>query len=429
MNPFTHLSVLLATALMLTGCSEKKSSARAADLEPATAHVGKEKEKDHDHEEGESHGKPGGDDHGDEGHEEVITLTPEATRAAGLELARAESKPLVSGISVPARITFTQGGVAKVASRVPGRIDTLVVSLGQKVKKGQVLGHLDSPELGQARADYLSAATKARVAEANFRRESDLLAKGITSEREMREAESAFVTAQAERNAADGRLHALGMSDGDIATLRANEHYSSRFPAVSPIQGTVVEIQGTVGQAVEPTTTLFTVADLSELWVLLDITESQLSRVREGQSVELTVQALPGQRFTGQVSHIGDIVDEKTRTIPVRVVVANTEGALKPGMFAQAEIATTAATAETPEANARLIVPREAVQTVGTKQVVFIPAGEHRFKPVEVRTGRGSSLEMEVLSGLEAGASIVAKGAFILKSELSKESMGEGHSH
>ncbi|WP_342379839.1 efflux RND transporter periplasmic adaptor subunit [Myxococcus stipitatus] len=423
MNAYTHLSVLLATTLLLTGCSEKKEAARPDAPRPAAAHAGKEE--GHDHEEGESHGEP----EGDEGHEEVITLTPEAARSAGLELARAESRPLINGISVPARITFTQGGVAKVASRVPGRIDTLAVSLGQKVKKGQVLGHLDSPELGQARADYLSAAIKARVAEANFRRESDLLAKGITSEREMREAESAFVTAQAERNAADGRLHALGMSDEDIATLRANEHYSSRFPAVSPIHGTVVEIQGTVGQAVEPTTSLFTVADLSELWVLLDISESQLSRVRTGQSVELTVQALPGQRFTGQVSYIGDIVDEKTRTIPVRVVVANTEGTLKPGMFAQAELATTSALPEAPKDTARLVVPREAVQTVGTKQVVFIPSGEHRFQPVEVRTGASSSREVEVLSGLEAGASIVAKGAFILKSELSKESMGEGHSH
>ncbi|AGC43192.1 RND family heavy metal efflux transporter MFP subunit [Myxococcus stipitatus DSM 14675] len=425
MNAYTHLSVLLATTLLLTGCSEKKDTTRP-DAPPPAARSGKD---DHDHEEGESHGKPEGDAHGDEGHEEVITLTPEAARSAGLELARAESKPLVNGISVPARITFTQGGVAKVASRVPGRIDTLAVSLGQKVKKGQVLGHLDSPELGQARADYLSAAIKARVAEANFRRESDLLAKGITSEREMREAESAFVTAQAERNAADGRLHALGMSDADIATLRANEHYSSRFPAVSPIAGTVVEIQGTVGQAVEPTTSLFTVADLSELWVLLDISESQLSRVRTGQSVELTVQALPGQRFTGQVSHIGDLVDEKTRTIPVRVVVANTEGALKPGMFAQAELATTSTLPQAPQETARLVVPREAVQTVGAKQVVFIPSGEHRFQPVEVRTGASSSREVEVLSGLEAGASVVAKGAFILKSELSKESMGEGHSH
>ncbi|WP_366823855.1 efflux RND transporter periplasmic adaptor subunit [Myxococcus xanthus] len=337
-------------------------------------------------------------------------------------------RPLTTGLSVPARLTFTQSGVSKVSSRVPGRLDSIAVVLGQKVKKGQVLGHLDSPDLGQARADYLSAATKARVTEANFRREKELLDKGITSEREMREAESAFVTAQAERSAADGRLHALGLSDAEIATLRSNEHYSSRFPAISPMNGTVVEIQGTVGQAVEATTSLFTVADLSQLWALLDLPESQLSQVRLGQKVELTVQALPGKRFEGEVGYIGDIVNEKTRTIPVQVVVANADGALKAGMFAQAMIATTAEDTDA-SANGSVVIPRSAVQQVEGAQVVFVPVGTNQFRPVKVQTGASSASEVELLSGLEPGATLVTQGAFILKSELSKESMGEGHSH
>ncbi|AEI67187.1 efflux RND transporter periplasmic adaptor subunit [Corallococcus macrosporus] len=404
-------SCLLATALLAFSCSDKK---------PTPAHD----ESGHDH---------GADQapHRDEGeaargHDALVTLTPEAARAAQVSLATAQVKPLVSGLSVPARITFTQGGVAKVASRVPGRLDSVAVALGQKVKRGQVLGYLDSPELGQARADYLSAATKARVAESNFKREEELLAKGITSEREMREAESAFVTAQAERNAADGRLHALGLSDEEIALLRGNDHYSSRFPAISPLNGTVVEIQGTLGQAVEATTPLFTVADLTQLWAMLDLAESQLSRVQTGQRVALTVQALPGQRFEGEVGYIGDIVDEKTRTIPVRVVVDNTDRRLKPGMFAQATIATGA---EAPGANSRVVIPRQAVQQVQGEQVVFVPLSETRFRPRDVRTGASSASEVEILSGLEPGESYVSQGAFILKSELSKESMGEGHSH
>ncbi|MCP3099441.1 efflux RND transporter periplasmic adaptor subunit [Myxococcus sp. K15C18031901] len=417
MNTSVYRSVLVALAVLFSGCTGKQSTPppETATKAPAT-----------DEPHGEGAGAHGGAD--DQDHEELITLTPEAARAARLELGQAQLKPLASGLSVPARLTFTQDGVSKVASRVPGRLDSIAVVLGQKVKKGQVLGHLDSPELGQARADYLSAATKARVAEANYRREQELLAKGITSEREMREAESAFVTAQAERNAADGRLHALGLSDGEIATLRANEHYSSRFPAVSPMNGTVVESQGTVGQAVEATTSLFTVADLSRLWALLDLPESQLARIRAGQDVVLTVQALPGKRFGGEVGYIGDIVDEKTRTIPVRVVVANDDGALKPGMFAQAEIATTAATTDA-GSSGRVVVPREAVQQVGEEQVVFVPVAAYQFRPVEVRTGASSATEVELLSGLEPGAHFVTQGAFILKSELSKESMGEGHSH
>lgn len=364
------------------------------------------------------------------GLEKPIQLTPEAVRSAQLKMEAVQRKALSVGLTVPARVTFTQNGVARVAARVPGRIASIEVSLGQKVKKGQALGYLESPELGQARASYLSAATRTQVAEDNFRREKELFAKGISSQREMREAESAFVTAQAERNAADGRLHALGLSDAEITALRGNEHYSSRFPAPSPLDGTVVEINGTLGQTVDAATPLFTVARLSELWVLLDLAESQLSQVRAGQSVDFTVSALPEQRFTGRVEYVGDLVDEKTRTIPVRVVVSNPQGLLKPGMFAQAEVAIQGSVggeggSERPQ---RLVLPREAVQKVGEEQVVFVSAGENQFKPVRVRTGASSATEVEILSGIESGTRVVTQGAFILKSELSKESLGEGHS-
>jgi cobalt-zinc-cadmium efflux system membrane fusion protein len=374
---------------------------------------------------GDRHG--GGAAHEEEEHgEQRVRLTPEAVRSARIQTQEVQRKPLSVGLTAPARVSFTQRGVAQVAARVPGRLSSIEVNLGQRVKKGQVLAYLESPELGQARADYLSAATKSRVAEDNFRREKELFDKGITSEREMREAESTFVTAQAERNAVDGRLHALGLSDAEIAALRGNEHYSTRLPALSPLEGTVVEITGTVGQAVEATTTLFTVGDLSTLWVLLDVAEVRVSEVKTGQRVDITLAALPGRRFQGQVEYIGDVINEKTRTVHVRVGVSNQDGALKPGMFAQAEIATDPG--EETKAH-RLVVPREAVQKLGARQVVFVPEGAGAFKPVEVSTGFSSAKEVELVSGIEPGTSVVIQGAFILKSELSRESMGEGHSH
>ncbi|WPB75083.1 efflux RND transporter periplasmic adaptor subunit [Archangium violaceum] len=428
MNLRTLLFFAMTSTLVL-GCPDKGGSEASAGKNGASQTKAPGQARG-----GESHGDEDEQGHADGeegGHEEVIQLTPEAVRSAQLKTAAAQRQALSVGLTVPARVTFTQNGVARVAARVPGRIANIEVSLGQKVRKGQALGYLESPELGQARADYLSAATRTQVAEDNFRREKELFAKGISSQREMREAESAFVTAQAERNAADGRLHALGLSDAEIRALRGNEHYSSRFPAPSPLEGTVVEINGTLGQAVDASTSLFTVANLSELWVLLDLSESQLTQVRAGQTVAFTVSALPEQRFTGRVEYVGDIVDEKTRTIPVRVVVPNPRGLLKPGMFAQAEVAAQGSVggeggSEQPQ---HLVLPREAVQKVGDKQVVFVSVGENRFKPVEVRAGASSATEVEVLSGIEPGTRVVTQGAFILKSELSKESMGEGHSH
>ncbi len=363
-----------------------------------------------------------------EGHAEIITLTPEGVRNARFQTSEARRKSLAVGLTVPARLVFPRGGVAQVAARVPGRLAGVAVDLGERVKKGQVLGQLESSELGQARADYLSAVMKAQVAAEDFRREKELLAKSITSEREMRRAESAFTSAQTERNAAESRLHIMGLTDPEIRALKADEHYGSHFPARSPLDGTVVEIFGTVGQAVADTTPLFTVGDLSTLWALLDVAETQLATVQSGQPVVLTVQAYPGRRFQGQVRYVGDLVDEKTRTTQVRVVLPNEDGVLKPGMFATAEILTGANADAGVEAQ-RLVVPREAVQKVGERQIVFVPRGENRFEAVEVDTGSSSATEVEILSGLEPGVRVVTQGAFVLKSELSKESMGEGHSH
>lgn len=407
------LGAVLAT--LLGGCTPKSESSATAGKE-AAGEGGHE-----DHTEGE-----------EEGHQELIKLTAEAVRNAGIEVAPARRRGLSSGLVAPARLSFPQKGVGRVAARVPGRLVSLEVTLGQQVAKGQVLGYLESPELSQSRADYLSAATKARVAEGNFRREKELLAKGITSEREMREAESTHATAQAEMNAAESRLHALGLSDAEIRALKADEHYSSRFPARSPLAGTVVEISVTEGQVVEGATPLFTVGDLSQLWVLVDVYEAQLAAVRVGAEVSVSVSAYPERRFAGRVEYIGDLVDEKTRAVPVRVIVPNTDRSLKPGMFATAEIAIQVA-ADAGMARAgdsgTIVLPRDAVQTVGEEHVVFVAEPDNGFRPVEVRTGKTSAREVEILSGLQPGASVVVRGAFILKSELSKESMGEGHSH
>lgn len=440
--------LMIITALSLLACGRKATSndggeKEAAVANEANAHRGHE----HATEQGPAgeHGGRGADehgheDHGHEGHDEegegahaehegeerVVQLTPEAVRAAQLEIAEAASRRLAVALSAPGRIAFTQTGVAYVAPRVAGRIDSIEVKLGERVKKGAVLAHVESSELGRARADFLAAATRARVGEANFRREKELLEKGITSEREMREAESAAAAARADLNAAEARLHTLGLTDADMSALRLDEHPSARFPARSPIDGTVVDIQGTLGQSVESTTTLFTVGDLSTLWVLLDASESQLAHLAVGQKATVTVPALPGRAFEGRIEHIGDVVEEKSRTVHVRVAVPNRERLLKPGMFASAEISAAAGPgAEAGEV--RVVVPREAVQVLGSEKVVFVPAGENRFAAVEVRTGTESGREVEIVEGVAAGTKVVTRGSFVLKSELSKEAMSGGH--
>jgi cobalt-zinc-cadmium efflux system membrane fusion protein len=377
-----------------------------------------------------THGDEREDEHGHgEGHDgeagDVLELAPEAVRNAQIQTVEAASRTLSTIVTAPARIAFSQGGVARVAPRVPGMLEQISVKLGQTVKKGAVLGWVESPELGRARADFLAAATRARAAEENHRREKDLLAKGITSEREMREAETAAATARGDLIAAEAHLHTLGLTDDDLKALRLEDHPSARFPARSPIAGTVVEIAGTIGQTVESTTHLFTVGDLSVLTVVLDLSESQLPHVEAGQKVDVSVEALPGHRFQGRIEYVGDVVEVETRTIEVRVAVPNPDRNLKPGMFATAQV--NAPSKGAAGAPSRVVVPRESVQKLGDAQVVFVPVGENRFKPVKVETGSDSGKEVEIVAGLEPGATVVARGAFVLKSQLSRASMSDGH--
>lgn len=381
----------------------------------------------HDHDEQREAGEHGHEAHAEDG--EVISLAPEAVKAARIALATAEPRTLTGALTVPARVVFPQRGVARVSARVPGQLDDVKVEVGQRVRKGAVLAIIESPELGKSRAEFLAAATKARVAEGNYRREKELLAKGISSEREAREAESGLAVARAELHTAEAHLHALGLTEEEVFAIRAEDHPTARFPIRSPIEGTVVEIAGTIGQSVEGTAPLFTVGDLSRLWVIADVYESQLGAVQAGKAAEVVVPAAPGRTFHGTVEAIGDVVDEKTRTVAVRIVVPNADRALKPGMFGTARIAGPSAPADgrAGAVAGGVIVPRDAVQQLGERTVVFVPAGENRFRPVRVDVGDESAGEVELRSGIDPGTQVVTRGAFTLKSELSKESLSGGH--
>ena len=445
-----RITMMVAVALAVTGCRANDKQPEPQPTSKPGAVAPKQGEDAHDHEEdkpGEAHGTKQSSDanakeeehEGEEGHahgadgdadgdEEVIKLAPEAVKAAQITLVSAERRAFAGTFGAPARVTFPQRGVARVGARVPGLLEEVRVELGEHVKKGAVLGWIQSPELGQARAEFLSAATKLRIAQQNYGRENELLKKGISSEREAREAESVLAVARADLHSAEAKLHTLGVTDEELSRYRAEDHPTARFAIRSPIDGTVVEIAGTMGQSLEGTAPLFTIGDLSRLWVIADVYESQLSAIQTGKGAEVVVPAAPGRTFRGTVEAIGDVVDEKTRTIAVRIVVPNADRALKPGMFGTVQIAVASARAANgTDAAAGVIVPRDAVQKVGERTVVFVPAGENQFRPVEVKLGAESAGEIEIAAGIEPGTQVVTRGSFTLKSELSKESLSGGH--
>jgi cobalt-zinc-cadmium efflux system membrane fusion protein len=172
----------------------------------------------------------------------------------------------------------------------------------------------------------------------------------------------------------------------------------------------------------DPESTLFTIANLDILWIILAIYEKDLAKIDLGQETELYVSAYPDDEFKGRITYISSVVEEATRTVKVRVEIDNSKRMLKPGMFATAKIITG-------EPEEIFTVPLSAIQRLQDKEVVFVDKGDGLFECCTVKTGREFETDIEILEGVKEGEQVVIEGAFYLKSELLKETIGEGHAH
>ena len=349
----------------------------------------------------------------------VVTLTAEQIASAKITTAKAETRNQAGLLSATAEVQPSEDGVARVGTRVAGRVTALKAGLGDKVTKGQVLASIDSPEVGRAKADYLSAAAAWKLARSTADREKALAEKKISSEQTALQAEAEATRARAEMQAAAGRLRTMGVGDGQLSQLAAQERQSSGIVVVSPIGGEVVDRSATLGQMAEPSDTLFVVMDLDQLWIVIDIYERDLGQVKQGQKVTARVAAYADRAFTGTVAAIGAVVEPKTRAVQVRVVIPNVDRALKPGMFATVEVEGTSGVARE-----RVVVPSAAVQRDGGRSLVFVPTGERQYLARPVKTGPEAGGWIEVDEGLAAGETVVATGSFVLKSELKKDELG-----
>lgn len=361
-----------------------------------------------------------------EGHaEEVLTLNAEQLKRAGITTAQVESRAELGLLQATAQIEPAADRQAKLGARVPGRVVSLGVRVGDRVTKGAVLAVVDSPELGRAKADYVSAIALERVAEGTMAREKALFEKRISAEKDWRDAEAAAVKARAEREAAENRLHALGVGDDDLAAVRREGHYSSTLGITSPLAGIVTDASATIGQSVDASAPLFTVMDLREVWIAIDVFERDIEKVKSGQTVRVIVSAFPERKFAGTVHGVAATLDAKTRTVKVRVTLPNPDSVLKPGMFATVVIAgSTGGSDKTSEG--AILVPAGALQRDGDRSIVFVVKGPGKFAAREVRPGHEADGMVHIEDGLKLGETIVTTGSFVLKSELKKAELGEG---
>jgi cobalt-zinc-cadmium efflux system membrane fusion protein len=359
-------------------------------------------------------GKPGAP--GKEAEPSTVTLTPDRQKQNGVVITVAKPELLGGILSATGKIEANADRIAHVSPRISGKIVVVRASLGDSVSTGQSLATLDSVELGEALNRYHQSKTKLALAQANMERVKNLVEKKIAARKDIFQTETDFKTAQTELHTDEERLSQYGVS---VADLKGETHKKPLLPVRSPIGGIITEKHAIVGELADPAKNLFTVADLSSVWVLVDINEKDLAKVRTGQAATVTVGAFPDLKLKGRITYIADLVDETTRTVKARVEVVNPGRKLKPEMFATIELALPA------DALPLLAVPEDALQDLDGKKVLFVTENGTEFTPRPLELGRVSGGKVEVTGGLKAGDRYAVKGGFLLKSELKKGELGE----
>ena len=390
---FTLILILLVgIAVFISGCGKKES--------PKEEKSAAEKKEGHEKEE------PG-----------VVVLSEEKLKTAGIETAKINLESVSAPISATAVIDLNADRVSKISPRTSGRIVKLIASLGDRVKAGQPLAYFDSAELGQIWAEYLKAKGRVELTRKNLKREETLFEKKVSPEKDVLKARQELSEAEADMSLSKERFRLLGIDITPFEAERKNGDHPL-LPLSSPVSGAVIEKTVSQGEVVGTEKVLFTVADLSTLWVVIDIYEKDISRLKAGMGVKVAVTAFPDRDFRGRISYIGDVVDEKTRTVKARVTVDNSGGLLKPGMFATVTIG-----AKGSQEEKVIAIPEEAILLEGTTRYVFVQVSPDKFKRKDITTGRTFGKKLEVVEGLKEGDTIAVKGVFILKSELKKESL------
>ena len=347
-----------------------------------------------------------------------LRLTREQVATANITTAPIEKRDESAAIRATGEIEPPDDGVARIGPKVAGRVARLLKGVGDPVEKGELLASIDSPDLGRAKADYIAATAIAQVNKEAADRERALFDKKISSEQDWRQAEAESTKARAEKDAAEVRLHTLGISDAQLTRLSPTEHFASTVSVTSPIAGVVVERPVTVGQAAQPQETMFVVMDLRSVWLVAEIYERDLAHVSVGRAVVAHVPAWKDRSFTGKVANVGSVIERASRAVKLRVVMPNPDGALKPGMFATVEIA-----GDAPRSG--LYVPVVAVQRDGDKSLVFVAREAGVYEARRVQIGQQGADWVEVLDGVAEQEQVVVNGSFALKSELNKEQLGE----
>jgi RND family efflux transporter MFP subunit len=342
----------------------------------------------------------------------VITLTPEAIQRAGIVLAPVSAGRDGSALRLPGVVQPNAYKQVVITPVVAGRVTRVLAELGQSVRRGQPLAEIFSPELAEAETRFISARAELDAHELELQRTEKLVEIGSASRQELERLHAEHTAKLTAVESAKSRLELLGLSTSAIAGLGPGKDVGAVTTVSAPMAGVVTERAANTGLNVDPSAKLFTIVDLSTVWVVADLYEQDFSRVRVGASAGVTTKASRDTTLHGKVSYIDPQLNPETRTAKVRVEVSNAKQELRLGMFADVTI-------DGAGQGAIAMIPRAAVQNVGDRTVVYVADAKQagRFIEREVRLGDRSGSDVAVLNGLRPGDQVVADGSFNVRAE------------
>lgn len=357
------------------------------------------------------------------GRSESSPIDAEPSRPAKKAVAPVETQPHVEtmlvefassrqGLTLSGKVAYGEDRYSRISSPLQGRVIEVRAHLGDRVKAGDILLVVDSPDIAQSYSDYIKEDSDLLYATRAYELAKDLYENRAMALKDLKQAENELVKARAEFRRAKERLLSLRVAAEELDKPLDKQKITSRFEMKSPLAGIVVERAVTLGQSVtgDSDHVLFTIADLDLLQVVADVYEHDLALVREGQSAVVKVEAYPDMEFPAKVTAVGDVVDPATRTIKVRAQVNNKSHKLKPEMFARLQL-------DVSDAGQFLTVPREAVLEVNGKQFVYVVEDGTRYLKREIKIAHISPSQARVVEGLTQGERIVTKGAVLIKGQ------------
>jgi membrane fusion protein, heavy metal efflux system len=357
----------------------------------------------------------------------LLPVTEQTPNAFRVESLAASNEPEL--LRVPGRITLAENGSWRVGVLTSGRVERVYVNSGDFVKQNQVLASMHSRDVQEARAAYQTsrsdlsrAEAAAALAQKNYDRTQRLYSLKAASLEEIEHAGQELVNTQAavrdeQIDVEKERVHlnvSLGIPADPGPEYQGDD--ADLIPIRAPGAGFVLAKNVSSGAVVDPTKDIFVIGNLKRLWMIASVNETNIARLRVGQSAGVTVTAFPNEHFAGKVTNLGQELDPVTRVMRVRIELENPSIKLRPEMLANAEIAVGGV-------RSLLLLPPEAVQQVNDQDVVFLRKSADIFEMRPVRVGETVNGRLAILEGVRAGDAVVTRGSFLLKSQLLKSSM------